>query len=395
MIAKINELLKVTFFLLLSALLIWKSLQRPRVLVVQSYANDFSWTREIDSAISRTLAPWNYEVRHFYMDTKKHSSDKFKQQVARRVKKQIDNWLPDVLIAVDDNAQSLVSGCYVNLAALEPAEVLKLKQRLPALGQCYRGHEKMKIVFAGVGAEPKDYGFSGQAHIGGILDPVDATFLSLSLLEVKNQLAKEQLNIIAPVDDSVTSTFNLKHSLRELARALEPLAIDIKYPVTATFADWQQQIQQANRQGDLLLFTLYHTVRCRADKGSKRIAPRDLIQWTLANSEVPAIGTYGFFVEDGGYFALGVSPLEQGSEAAKMAVDYLELGILPGEQPLRTTHQSIVYMREHRAKKQGFDLPAVYRNFARATGNYLKDCRQEQGACRTVLVPDLDLYCQS
>ncbi|WDD98067.1 ABC transporter substrate-binding protein [Thalassomonas actiniarum] len=395
MIAKINDLLKIIFFLLLSVCLIWQSLQRPRVLVVQSYANDFSWTREIDNAISRTLAPWHYEVRHFYMDTKKRSSDKFKKQAARRVKKQIDNWSPDVVIAVDDNAQSLVSGCYVNVEALDPAEVVKLKQRLPALGECYRRHSTMKIVFAGVGAEPKDYGFSGQGHIGGILDPVDAKFLSLSLQEVKNQLAKEQLKIIAPVDDSVTSAYNLKHSLRELARELKPLAIDIEYPVMVTLADWQQQIQQASRQGDLLLFTLYHTVRCRADKGSRRIAPRDLIRWTLANSKIPAIGTYGFFVEDGGYFALGVSPLEQGSEAAKMAVDYLELGILPGEQAVRTTHQSIVYMREHRAEKQGFDLPVVYRNFARATGNYLKGCQQKKGACRTTRVPDLDLYCRS
>ena len=337
MIIKINILLKICFFIFLSIFLIWQSLDHPRILVVQSYANDFSWTRNIDAAIRRGLENRGYDIRYFYMDTKTHSDVSFKQMVASRVKKQIKMWSPHVLIAVDDNAQSLVSSCYVNVSTLplSTEELVLLRQRSPDLGLCYLQQPEMKIIFSGVGAQPKDYGFIGQSHIGGILDPIDVDFLSNSLQLVKNRLAKQRLKIIAPVDDSVTSKYNIRNSLNALAQALKPLNIDLEYKMVSTLVGWQQVIKEADQQADLLLFTLYHTIRCRGNDDARRISPQKLIQWTLANSQIPAIGTYGFFVEDGGLFSLGVSPLEQGDEAAKMAVDYLELGIYPSDMEMQ------------------------------------------------------------
>ncbi|MBN4055329.1 hypothetical protein JYU12_01145 [bacterium AH-315-K03] len=391
--------IKIIFFLLLFCFLIEKSLQRPRILVVQSYANDFSWTRDIDRAIKRELSNKNYHVRYFYMDTKKHSGSVFKKKAGSQIKKQIDTWSPDVLIAVDDNAQSLVSACYVNMAQ-SPLTVIErkvLKESLPDLGKCYQAHPQMKIVFAGVGASPKEYGFIGQRHIGGILDPVDAVFISDSFEKIKQQMEKTSLRVMAPVDDSNTSQHNMKNSLYSLKKALRPYDIYLEYKVTVTWHEWKKQIEQANEQADLLLFTLYHTVKCSVNIESKRIAPRDLIQWTLANTKIPAIGTYGFFVEDGGLFSIAVSPAEQGVEAAKLVMDYLERGIWPGDQSYRSTHQSIIFMREHRAKKQGFDLPVVYRNFALATGSLITQCKDASKGCtvESQPPPDLQGYCNS
>ncbi|WDE10839.1 ABC transporter substrate-binding protein [Thalassomonas haliotis] len=398
MSSRVNNVFKICFFIGLVLYLIWETIQRPRVLVVQSYTNEFSWTEDIDHAIRQVLSKQLYDVRYYYMDTKNHSDNKFKKIAGSLVRKQIDDWSPNVLIAVDDNAQSLVSSCYVDSKKLDLTgeELALLKADFPDFGDCFDNHSEMMVIYAGVGAEPKDYGFTGQEHIGGITERMDIPALTDTLEMVKSGLDKSSLKIIAPVDNSTTSHYNIKNAFRSLSETLAPLDISLEHKVAVTAEDWQRNILQANEQGDLLLFTLYHTVRCEANDEAKRISPRDLIQWTMANSQIPSIGAWGFFVEDGGLLSIGVSPFEQGTVAANMAVDYLERGILPGQQDVKTTQQSIIYMREHRAKKQGFDLPIIYRNFSRATENYISECDAAQNECTADVnrVPDLKRYCQ-
>ena len=366
-------------------------------MVVQSYTNEFSWTRDIDHAIHQVLNKKFYDVRYHYMDTKKHSDSKFKKIAGSLVKKQIDKWSPNVLIAVDDNAQSLVSTCYVDTRqlALSEQELRSLKKRSPGLGECYSNHKKMVVIYAGIGAEPQDYAFVDQKHIGGITERMDIAALSDTLKMVKTGLGKKQLKIIAPVDDSTTSKYNIKNAFHSLSETLAPLDIELEHKVASTLNDWKKNIHEANEHADLLLFTLYHTVKCSADEGAKRISPKDLMQWTLLNNSLPAIGAWGFFVEDGGKLSIGVSPFEQGIVAANMAVDYLDRGIYPGVQDVYTTQQSIIYMRENRAQTQGFDLPIIYQNFARATENYIKQCNEQLHECAPQIqqAPNLERYC--
>jgi ABC-type uncharacterized transport system substrate-binding protein len=368
------------------------------VLVIQSYTTDFSWSRDTDKAIRQAFEEKSYDIQYFYMDTKKHSDDNFKNIIGSQIRERINEWKPDAMIAVDDNAQSLVSSCYVNVEKLDlpPLELAKLKSSIPILGECYQEHPDMAMIYTGVGAEPSDYGFDNQQNIGGIMERFDTVTLTETLKLIKAAMNKETLNLVALVDNSTTSKYNVDNSFRTFSETLAPLNIKLTYKVASTITQWQENLREAEMEADMLLFTLYHTVKCGADRQAKRVSPKDLVQWTLNNTKLPAIGAWGFFVEDGGEFAVGVSPFEQGNVAAQMAIDYLDHNILPADIGIQQTKQSIIYMRENRNIKQKFELPSIYKDFALATNNLLPACLENSSSCSNSETNKIDWpqYCQ-
>ena len=72
----------------------------------------------------------------------------------------IDRWQPDVVIAVDDDAQEFVTRHYVN-------------------------HPRIRIVFAGVNGGIEPYGFVGAANVAGIFERKDLPALTQALLALR------------------------------------------------------------------------------------------------------------------------------------------------------------------------------------------------------------------
>ncbi len=369
---KINKLMMSGFFLILAIYVIWSAIHRPRVFVLQSYTNDYSWTRNVDGAIRKVLRYKPYDVKYHYMDTKAHSNRAFKRVAGNLARKQINEWKPDVLIAVDDNAQSLVSICYVDRAKIDKSNPPRVTRKFDArqiFGRCYEDNQQMKIVFSGIGAQPEDYGFSVQPNVTGILERMDVPALRDALLIISRRTGKPSLRVLAPIDDSTSGIYNLE-SLKRLKAAMAANGITVVPQVIVTFDEWRKMIEDSNKEYDLLLFSNYHTVKCGSQANSKRVSPGDLIAWTEANSSIPGMGAWGFYVGDGGMFSVGVSPFEQGEMAAKMAVDILDNHIQANEVSLKTTRQSIIYMREGSMRYHKLELPRIYEAFARASGNF-------------------------
>ena len=133
----------------------------------------------------------------------------------------------------------------------------------------------------------------------------------------------------------------------------------------------QEAIRAADQEADFILFTHYHTIRESADS-PKTMAPQKVMDWTMANSDLPGVSFWGFYVEDGGMMAVALSPYEQGEVVARMAVDIIENGTRPKDIPVETSRLFVMYMRESEIKKKmgALDLPLVYEAFAKATNNY-------------------------
>ncbi|MDM8564077.1 ABC transporter substrate binding protein [Candidatus Halobeggiatoa sp. HSG11] len=374
---RINKIMMAIFFICLGIYLVWSAVHRPRVFVLQSYTNDYSWTRDVDSAIRKVFSTKTYDVKYHYMDTKKHSDAEFKRVAGSLARKQINEWKPDILIAVDDNAQSLVSVCYVdpNKVDINQVSAAKNKDVRAIFGKCYADNPNIKVIFAGIGAQPKDYGFKGQDNVAGIVERMDIPALKEALLLVAEKTNKLQLKVIAPIDDSTSGTYNY-NSLLRLKVEMEPLGIIILPQIVKTFSEWRAIIEQANSQADFLLFSNYHTIKCTADPKAKRVPPDKLIEWTETNSRTPGIGAWGFYVENGGMLSVGVSPFEQGEMAANIAVDILDEGVQPNQIEVKTTHQSIILMQEALIKYYDLKLPRIYEAFARAAG-YFKECTDQ------------------
>jgi ABC-type uncharacterized transport system substrate-binding protein len=75
-------------------------------------------------------------------------------------------------------------------------------------------------------------------------------------------------------------------------------------------------------------------------------------------------------VEEGGYFAIGTSPFEQGEVAAKRVLDLIEQGSVPRSIPVVSSKEFVVFMRGKWMREIGLHLPYIYESFARATNNY-------------------------
>src|SRR5947207_16026522 len=97
-------------FLALSATLLMAfKLTEPRILVLHSYDVDYSWTRDINTGLQRILDPLlRCRVHWHYLDAKNHPGRDFKRRAASTALRVIRNVNPDLIIAIDDDAQDVV-----------------------------------------------------------------------------------------------------------------------------------------------------------------------------------------------------------------------------------------------------------------------------------------------
>ncbi len=112
---KIHGIIMAIFFFGLIGFLLKSSASTYRIFVLHSYDRDYSWTRDVDDMIKETLEKEKAIcVKYHYMNTKKNSKDDQKKQAAKLAIDRINNWQPDILLAVDDNAQRWVGIAYVD-----------------------------------------------------------------------------------------------------------------------------------------------------------------------------------------------------------------------------------------------------------------------------------------
>ena len=312
---------------------------RPSILILHSYNTDYFWTRDVDVGIDRILGDNNYIVtyRH-YMDTKNHPYAEFQKRagiIARRVIESIE---PDVIIAVDDDAQKFVAKNYVN-------------------------HPKMNIVFAGVNTTPDKYGYDKADNVTGILERNQLAAVRDAVEEMgKKRLSHDQkVRLVNMGDRSATVGENEKWIL---AFDWEPVELVDSFRAY-TFEEWKEKVKVIHNYADFMFTTNYRSMpRSKTEKGF--VPPEEVISWTVKNSKIPIIGTHGFFVEEGGPLAVATSPFEQGEVTAKMALEIIR-GKKASSIPIRSTEQFIIFMREDIMKLQGIKLPQVYEAFARAS----------------------------
>lgn len=316
------------------------NLHKPKVLVLQSYGPDYAWTRDVDRGLRRGLEQnGHYSLRWHYMDLKRHPWPEAKERAGIQVRSVIDKWQPDLVIAIDDDAQQFAARHYVN-------------------------RPDIKIVFAGVNGNVDAYGYEGASNVTGILERLPLQALKDALLEASPQRRKPW-RMVEICDNSET----VRRDHQFVAAFDWKPVIYTGAHLVATFPEWQKAVLAADQEADLILTTNYRQLR-RSEEDRTLVPPREVIAWTMANTTLPVIGVNGFFVEDGGMLAIATSPFEQGEVAAAQAREILERGRLPSLIPHARSHQFVVLMRPGPMERFGLHLPEIYEAFARATDNY-------------------------
>jgi hypothetical protein len=318
------------------------NLRKPRVLVLQSYDLGYPWTRDVSVGVRRVLDQHpDYAVRWFYMDTKRQPWKEFKENMGLAARQAIDRWKPNVVIAVDDDAQEFVTRHYAN-------------------------HADIGIVFAGVNGGVESYGFVGAGNVTGIFERKDLPAIKEALLALRWPRSASGPLRLVHLGDKSSSVEQDDRYIRDFD--WRPL-INLPSRRLGTFDEWKRAVADVQDKADFILTTNYRKIGRSATDG-RLVAPDEVVAWTLANSRVPVLGTNGFFVEDGGELAIGTSPFEQGEVAARMAIALLQ-GQAANSIPHASTRQFVVYMRSARLHRRGIELPPLYEAFARATNNDL------------------------
>ncbi len=326
------------FLVCFVVVLVARNITKPRVIVIQSYSPAFSWTKDIDVGIKRVLEKHAYNVRWHYMDTKRHPSEAFKLRAGETARKMIHSWKPDVIIAIDDNAQKLVSTAYLN----DP---------------------QINIVFAGVNKTEQSYGFDQADNVTGMLERINY----VATKDILEQVLPADRRRIKHISDNSVTSQGIHDEIEKFdwspLQFLDSVQVD-------NFEDWKENILASQGEVDFLLLTHYHTLK--KSKESKQIVnPKDVIAWTNEHSSTPGISFWGFYVEDGGMMAVALSPYEQGEFAANRAVDIIQ-GKSITELPVATNRLFLIYMRKSLIEEKLGDLrlPLVYEAFSKATQNY-------------------------
>lgn len=324
------------------------SSKKSIILILHSYNTDYSWVRDINKGIERVLEKQKsyIVVKYHYMDSKNHPNKEDILKSARITQEIISILKPSVIVAIDDDAQQYVVKNYIN-------------------------NPNIKFVFAGVNGQLAEYGYQNAQNITGYLERIPIDVIVDFLNYTKSKIAPNRnlkvvhvhdLSKTVEVDNQYLKNFKGWGNI-ELLPSLKALY----------FSEWKKNLEKAQTIADVILISNYRKIL--DDKTKKLISSEKVMEWTFNQSKKIILGLNGFVVEDGGAFAIGSSPFEQGEEAMEMALQLFSHKKTIKDLPIRETKQYIVSVHKERYAnsylKQGIELPKSYEALARAVGKYI------------------------
>jgi ABC-type uncharacterized transport system substrate-binding protein len=318
-------LFQLIFQSLMGLICLTQGLAADRVLVVHSYHAEFEWVHDINAVLEDQLATADIPYRIFYMDTKQKPDASWKLEAGRKARQLIAQYAPKVVIAVDDNAQNFVVRNYI-------------------------GKSPIQFVFAGVNADPQEYGYPAK-NVTGILERTYPGQVFKLLKMIKPSVS----HVGWVSDDSATSDLVLRRVRKKAESGQLPIPITA-YLQPVTFEQWKATIRQCDTDAniDALLIPLYHTIKTKA--GGKSVPSTDVMHWTVNNTRKPVVGLWPFSAHDGAVCAVVVDPKEHGKVAALMAKQILG-GKKAGDLPMVKNKDGFVIINTVAAAKLGIEIP--------------------------------------
>lgn len=321
------------------------SSHRKTLLILHSYGSDYAWVRDVNVGVKRVIrGKSNYNILWHYMDTKNHPDEEYKQKAGIIAKRVVDYVKPDVVLAIDDDAQAYVMKHYLN-------------------------RDDIQIVFAGVNAKASQYGYDKGTNVTGVLEriPYEGIKSAIETQAVKKGLEPpyrtlhiSDQSIIVKYDDINMHEYKNWYPLELLPSKL-----------VNTFDEWKKAVLESKNIADFILISNYRKVY--KDNSKTEIMPfKQVIEWTFKNAPIPIIGVNGFVCEEGSAVSIATSPFEQGETSAKMAIAILDGRAKASDIPIQNSPFPMVFMSEERLKIAGMSFPQIYEAFARATNNYIR-----------------------
>jgi len=306
---------------------------KPRILVLHSFGEETEWVRRVDRGIERVLEknrrPLTLETHYLGYD---EAATRVQPEVAEAsARRAIDRIRPDVVMAVDDEANSFVSRQY-------PGEALP------------------RIIYVSIDRKPAHYGYENKPNVSGITETLPLE----GLRELAGNLSPSRPLRIAALGINDETGRAEAEQVRNFDWS--PHTFTAAVSVTDAVA-WREAVTR-NDADILLVLGTRELPSSSADPFP--VSAAELVAWTEENSRALPVGTHIDYVRDGGGIALCPSPDDFGQRAMKLALDWLDDRSTPGAPPPVDSSHFDVALRPDSLMKRGISLPPIYTEAARS-----------------------------
>jgi ABC-type uncharacterized transport system substrate-binding protein len=277
-----------------------------KIMFIDSYHEGYEWSDGIVDGVQTVLKGSGAELKIFRMDTKRNTTESYKQQVARKAKQEIEAYAPDVIIACDDNASKYIIRPFYKDA-------------------------KIPVVFCGLNWDASGYGYpyknaTGMVEVSLIQPLIDnlrayAKGKRIGFLSADNETERKE------------ATYYKKAFKSDLAA--EAFA--------KTFADWKRAYGKLQGEADMLILTNHAGIEGWDDKEAE--------SFVLENTKIPSGSSHDFmapFV----MVVLAKVPQEQGIWSTKTALRIID-GTSPTEIAITENKQATTFLNVKIASKAG------------------------------------------
>lgn len=314
-------------------LLIVFNATKPRIMVLHSATEDSSWAEQVDAgmreALSRNRRPLTVEWHYLGVDAPARGPQT--REAEAGAFRAMQRFNPDLLIAVDDEANSLVARDYV-------------------------GRVRPRILYVSLNRPPADFGYANALNVSGIAEQLPLA----AVRHVMRDLFPGRTPTLAILGvDNETGRAEIAQ-----ARSFNWDSVVVGRSALVSTADqWREFV--ASDTSDVLLVLGTHDL---PDAEGRTATAAEINQWTQENSPSLPIGTQVNFVEDGGGLSFSPPPDDSGAKAIEVALDWLDDRDTPGAPPPVVSDHFEVAVRPSLLAKRGVRLPPIYIEAARENG---------------------------
>lgn len=323
-------------------LLIAFNAAKPRILVLHSGDESSRWVADVDAGLRVELAANRrpVAVAWHYLRLPRHTRADARAAALAAARRAIARQDPDILIAVDDEANQSVASRYV-------------------------GRPRPRIVYASIDQPPATYGYAAAANVSGIVE-------ELPLAAVRD--AASAIHPRAPVRIGAIAVA----SATGRAERMQVERFDwAPHTLVATatvehYADWRRFVEDTADGLDILLVLSFLGLARDADDGAP-VEAAEIARWVEEHAQPLPIGLHVDYVVAGGGLSISPPPADYGRRAMRLALDWLAAPVTaPPPGPLASAHFDVA-VRQARLAARRIELPAIYIEAARVVGGLIAE----------------------
>lgn len=306
---------------------------KPRILVMHSFDPDAPSVKKMNEGIRRTLGKNRQpvSVRWHYLSMDRLPEEETRQDSAAEGRRAIEQFDPDVIIAVDDETQEYVA-------------------------RHYAGHSRPAVIFTAIDRDPKEYGYVGAPNVTGIIETLPLDAVRDTLLQAR-QGKPARLAILGHPGPTGTGRLHQVESFNWAPHRV------VAVNMLRDFASWQIAIAGMENKADVILLLSDDGLQVSATNPT--LVPRaDITHWINDNAKPLPLGFSASYVEEGGGISILPSPVEMGELAADYALSWLKTRSV-NQLPITRSSSYRVAIPAAALDARSISLPSIYVEAAR------------------------------